>query len=124
MRSTRGCETSEADAVGSEHRGEPSAGADIISSAVQPNLTGTTVRLSWAHQQLSIALEILDNPGGGLVFGYQAMGQVRAHLAEATGERYATAIALLEKAEANAVLRNFPAARESLSSAIKILPES
>ena len=92
---------------------------------MQPtNLTGTTVRLSWAHQQLAIALEILDNPGGGLVFGYQAMGQVRAHLAEATGEQYADVIALLEKAEANAVVRQLSAAREDLRAAIEKLPES
>ena len=99
-------------------------GADIISGALQPNLTGTTVKLSWAHQQLAIAAEILDNPGGGLLSGYQAMGQVRAHLAEATGERYGPVIALLEKAEADAVVRNFAAARQSLGSAIALLPEA
>ena len=92
---------------------------------MQPtNPTGTTVRLSWAHQQLALALEILDNPGGGLVFGYQAMGQVRAHLAEATGEQYTDVIALLEKAEANAVLRQFLTARDGLRVAIEKLPEN
>ena len=45
-------------------------------------LTGTTPRLPWVRDQLQIALDILDNPGGGLVFGYQALGQARAHLAE------------------------------------------
>jgi len=96
----------------------------MILFKVQPNLTGTSVRLSWAHQQLSIALEILDNPGGGLVFGYQAMGQVRAHLVEATGEQYAAVVGLLEKAEGSAVVRQFAAARESLRAAIELLPES
>ena len=96
----------------------------MIQSVTPPNLTGTTVRLPWAHQQLEIALGILDNPGGGLVFGYQAMGQVRAHLEEATGERYAAVVGLLEKAEAAAIVRNFASAREHLAAAAAKLPKS
>ena len=96
----------------------------MIRGVTPPNLTGTTVRLPWAHQQLEIALEILDNPGGGLVFGYQAMGQVRAHLEEATGERYAEVVELLARAEAAAVVRDFPTARQHLAAAASKLPKS
>lgn len=95
-----------------------------FTGVAQPNLTGTTVRLSWARRQVEMALEILDNPGGGLLFGYQAMGQVRAHLAEATGERFSQIISLLERAEAAAVLRDFPSARGHLRAVLEKLPES
>src|SRR5467141_3629273 len=34
--------------------------------------------VTWARDQLSIARSILDNPGGGLLFATQTIGQVRA----------------------------------------------
>ena len=34
--------------------------------------------VSWAREQVGIARSILDNPGGGLVFATQTIGQVRA----------------------------------------------
>src|SRR6266550_2900219 len=34
--------------------------------------------LAWARGQLNIARSILDNPGGGLLFAPQTIGQVRA----------------------------------------------
>lgn len=85
-------------------------------------LTGTTPRLPWVREQLGIALEILDNPGGGLVFGYQALGQARAHLAETEPERWEGAIADLGEAERQALWRNFGRARELISSALAKFP--
>lgn len=80
------------------------------------------VRWSWIREQLRIADEILDNPGGGLVFGYQAIGQARAHLAEADEEAYQPAIALLDRAEHEAVWRNYARARELIGEALAKLP--
>lgn len=82
------------------------------------------VRWSWIREQLRIAGEIIDNPGGGLVFGYQAMGQARAHLAEADEEAYAAVIGLLDQAEHEAVWRNYARSRELLEEALAKLPEA
>jgi hypothetical protein len=86
-------------------------------------MTGTDTRLPWVREQLQIALEILDNPGGGLVFGYQALGQARAQLAESDPDRWEEPIRLLEQAEQQAVWRNFEQARELIRAALKKLPD-
>ena len=86
-------------------------------------LTGTTPRLPWVREQLAIALDILDNPGGGLVFGYQALGQARAHLAETDPERWEDAIAELQEAERQALWRNYGRARELIREALGRLPK-
>ena len=86
-------------------------------------LTGTTPRLPWVRDPLKIALEILDDPGGGLVFGYQALGQARAHLQETEPERWEDAIAELEEAERQALWRNYGRARELIREALARLPE-
>lgn len=88
------------------------------------NLTGSTLRLNWAVENLEIALAILDNPGGGLVFGYQALGQVRAHLSEADGERWKPVMASLEEAERQAVWRNFTRSRELVVEALTRVREA
>ena len=85
-------------------------------------LTGTTPRLPWVRAQLRIALEILDNPGGGLVFGYQALGQARAHLAETDPRRWEDAIRKLEEAERQALWRNYERARELIRDALVSIP--
>lgn len=85
-------------------------------------LSGATARLTWVREQLGIALEILDNPGGGLVFGYQALGQGRAHLAESDPDRFGSVIGLLLEAERQAVWRNFDRARELIRGALAELP--
>ncbi len=82
-----------------------------------------SVRLSWIREQLRIAGEIMDNPGGGLVFGYQAMGQARAHLEESGDPAYDEVIGLLTEAEREAVYRNFGRARELLARAGEKLPD-
>ena len=86
-------------------------------------LTGTTPRLPWVRDQLQIALDILDNPGGGLVFGYQALGQARAHLAETDPRRWEDAITKLEEAERQAVWRNYDQARRLIREALETIPE-
>ena len=73
--------------------------------------------LTWAHNQLEIAGQIVDNPGGGLLFAAQTMGQVRSALEEADGARWRDAIELLEQAEERAVHREFNRARELIREA-------
>jgi hypothetical protein len=85
-------------------------------------LTRASTRLPWVREQLQIALEILDNPGGGLVFGYQALGQARAHLAETDPDRWAEPIRILAEAEKQAVWRNFDQARKLIREALEKLP--
>lgn len=74
--------------------------------------------LRWARQQLRIAAEIVDNPGGGLLFATQTMGQVRVSLLEESAERYETAGRLLLRAEDRAIRREFDAARTLLDEAL------
>ena len=42
----------------------------------------------WARGQLEIASSILDNPGGGLLFATQTIGQVKAGLRERDQDRW------------------------------------
>jgi hypothetical protein len=77
--------------------------------------------ITWAREQLSIARSILDNPGGGLLFATQTMGQVRAGLAERNHERWKDVAGLLEKAEDAAIRREFATARRLVDEAIKKL---
>jgi len=73
--------------------------------------------LTWARNQLEIADQIVDNPGGGLLFATQSIGQVRSALAEADGVRWREVTELLEQAEDRAVRREFGPARELISQA-------
>lgn len=83
--------------------------------------------LPWAHNQLTIADQIMDNPGGGLVFATTSVGQVRAALAESgeTSEeerlRWDPVVRLLEQTEDDMVRRRFEAARSSLGKALEAL---
>ncbi|HKV88279.1 MAG TPA: hypothetical protein VJT78_09810 [Candidatus Dormibacteraeota bacterium] len=67
--------------------------------------------VAWARGQLEIARSILDNPGGGLLFATQTIGQVRAALHECDAVRWEDAAARLERAEDAAVRRDFDVAR-------------
>jgi hypothetical protein len=71
----------------------------------------------WARGQLEIAREILDNPGGGLLFATQTIGQVRAALSERDADRWDDVVALLGRAEDAAVRREFQLARQLLDEA-------
>jgi hypothetical protein len=66
----------------------------------------------WARGQLSIAADILDNPGGGLVFATQTIGQVKAAFQERAPERHRRDIELLEAAEDAAIRRDYGRSRE------------
>ena len=73
--------------------------------------------VSWARDQLSIARSILDNPGGGLLFATQTIGQVHAALHERDASRWGDAVALLMRAEDAAVHREFDTARRLVDEA-------
>ena len=74
--------------------------------------------IPWARRQLELAREILDNPGGGLLFATQTVGQVRASLQERDAERWEEVVATLERAEDAAVHREFEQSRQLLAEAI------
>jgi hypothetical protein len=76
----------------------------------------------WARSQLEIAREILDNPGGGLLFATQTIGQVKAAFQERGEARWDEVIALLDRAEDAAVRREFDSARKLLDQAVSKLP--
>jgi hypothetical protein len=76
---------------------------------------------TWVHNQLRIAGEIVDNPGGGLLFATQTIGQVRAALTEADSDRWQPVVALLDQAEDSAVRRDFGATRDLLARAVRLL---
>jgi hypothetical protein len=78
--------------------------------------------IGWARDQLGIAQSILDNPGGGLLFATQTIGQVRAGLVERDQARWEEVAGMLERAEDAAVRREFAAARRLVDEAIKKLP--
>jgi len=77
--------------------------------------------IAWAREQLLIARSILDNPGGGLLFATQTIGQVRSGLAERDAARWEEVAGTLEKAEDAAIRREFATASRLLDEAIKKL---
>ena len=77
--------------------------------------------ISWARGQLEIARSILDNPGGGLLFATQTIGQVKAGLSERDNERWEGVVVILDRAEDAAVRREFDTARDLLDQASKKL---
>jgi hypothetical protein len=74
--------------------------------------------VGWARGQLEIARSILDNPGGGLLFATQTVGQVKAGLRERDAERWEQLTGLLDEVEDAAVRREFDNARALLDQAI------
>jgi hypothetical protein len=78
--------------------------------------------IPWARRQVELAREILDNPGGGLLFATQTIGQVRAALEERDHERWEEVVAILERAEDLAVHREFDESRRLLAEALEKLP--
>ena len=74
--------------------------------------------VGWARAQLAIARDILDNPGGGLLFATQTIGQVSSALRERDLARWDDVIALLDRVEDAAVRREFDAARSLLDQAL------
>jgi hypothetical protein len=74
--------------------------------------------VGWARRQLEIAHEILDNPGGGLLFATQTVGQVSSGLRERDLARWDNVIALLDRVEDAAVRREFDTARKLIDEAL------
>src|SRR5205809_7675964 len=74
--------------------------------------------LAWARDQLAIASSILDNPGGGLLFATQTIGQVRSGLHERDAERWQNIVRTLDRAEDAAVHREFATSRKLLDEAL------
>lgn len=77
--------------------------------------------IAWARDQLGIASSILDNPGGGLLFATQTIGQVRSGLHERNATRWEEVVALLDRAEDAAVRREFGGARDLIDQALSKL---
>ncbi len=71
----------------------------------------------WARDQLEIASSILDNPGGGLLFATQTIGQVKAGLHERDPERWEDVVATLDRAEDAGIRREFDTARRLVGEA-------
>jgi hypothetical protein len=78
--------------------------------------------VTWARGQLEIAREILDNPGGGLLFATQTTGQVSSALRERDLTRWEDVVVLLDRVEDAAVKREFDAARTLLDQVLAKLP--
>ena len=74
--------------------------------------------VEWARRQLEIARDIVDNPGGGLLFATQATGQVRAALAEQDDQRWSQVGQLLLDAEDAGVRRRYERFRELVGEAL------
>jgi hypothetical protein len=74
--------------------------------------------VGWARGQLQIAGQILDNPGGGLLFATQTIGQVKSGLHERDAARWEDVVALLDRVEDAAVRREFDTARALLDDVI------
>ena len=77
--------------------------------------------VGWARGQLEIARSILDNPGGGLLFATQTIGQVRSGLQERDAVRWQPAVDALALAEDAAIRREFAVARRSIDEALASL---
>jgi hypothetical protein len=77
--------------------------------------------VGWARGQLEIARSILDNPGGGLLFAAQTIGQVKAGLHERDEDRFGAVVQKLDEAEDAAVRREFFAARNLIDEVLGAL---
>ena len=74
--------------------------------------------VAWAREQLGIARSILDNPGGGLLFATQTIGQVRSGLEERDAARWGSVVQALARAEDAGIRREFPTARKHIDEAL------
>jgi hypothetical protein len=92
-------------------------GVEVLGPKGPAGRYGGVDMLTWARDQLRVADEIMDNPGGGLLFATQTIGQVKAGLAEADPDRWQAVVSLLEGSEAHAVRREFTPARKLLAEA-------
>lgn len=77
--------------------------------------------VTWARGQLEVATEIVDNPGGGLLFATQTIGQVKTALVDADGKRWDEVVHLLNQAEDAAVRRRYHDAKSLVLEALEHL---
>ena len=70
--------------------------------------------LDWARNQLTVAEQIMDNPGGGLLFATTAVGQVKASLSESERDVWQPLVELLDQVEDHMVRRRFERARAGI----------
>ena len=77
--------------------------------------------VQWARRQLESARSIMDNPGGGLLFATQTVGQVKAGIHERDPDRWEVVVAILDRVEDAAVRREFDTARALLDEASRKL---
>lgn len=96
----------------------PFAFVEVLGPKGPVNRFGGADLPEWARHQLSVARDILDNPGGGLLFASQTIGQVKAGLAEKGGGHYDELVRLLDQAEYHAVRRELSQARELVTQAL------
>ena len=92
-------------------------GVDVTSPKPLDTHPGDEI-IVWARGQLGIARSILDNPGGGLLFATQTIGQVRAALAERDAARWDSVVQALAGAEDAGIRREFPTARKHIDEAL------
>ena len=74
--------------------------------------------VAWARRQLESARSILDNPGGGLLFATQTIGQVRSGLHERDAVRWQQVVHALAAAEDAGIRREFATARNEIDDAL------
>jgi hypothetical protein len=77
--------------------------------------------VGWARAQLSIARSILDNPGGGLLFATQTIGQVKSGLQERDSVRWEGVVSILDRAEDAAIRREFDVSSRLIDEALDAL---
>ena len=95
-------------------------GVDVTSPKPLDTHPGDAI-VAWAREQLAIARSILDNPGGGLLFATQTLGQVRSGLTERDPSRWGSVIESLARAEDAGIRREFAAARKLIDEALNRL---
>jgi hypothetical protein len=88
-------------------------GMDVLHPKKLETHPGDSI-VGWARGQLEIAREILDNPGGGLLFATQTVGQVKSALRERDTARWEDVVAVLDRVEDAGVRREFDSARTLL----------
>jgi hypothetical protein len=92
-----------------------------------PHLYKGAEFIRWAFDQLTIADQIMDNPGGGLLFATTSVGQVKAALAERAARseeelhRWEPVTEILDRVEDHMVRRRYDSARARLRDAIEAL---
>ncbi len=90
---------------------------DVTGGRRGPEFLTADALVPWARAQIHVAAEILDNPGGGLLFASQTIGQAKSALQEFDEARYRELVALLNQAEDCAVKRRFEESRRLLAEA-------